>query len=163
MFKLFLFKPIFTKSSTKYKILRHFVFIAMVLTSLPSCSSSKQSVNNSMISIKTNYPVSARTKQFVAELNNELPIKNDSLENYTPSNKLIEKYNIRKQEGLYYVSGFIKFSENFDKSNLEKINVFVGKTSNLISTVQVPLNKLNQFFQITGITYFEIAEKAELK
>lgn len=129
-----------------------------------SCNGTKQAAktNNENImqteTFQPSYNISAKTKMFLSELENEISqVKN--IENFKPSNKLIASYNIRKQGNDYFISGFIKPNDQFDRNNLEPNNVTFGQAIGIVVTVQVPLRYLSQFLKAKGIEYFEISEK----
>jgi hypothetical protein len=130
-----------------------------------SCNGTKQTTTKNEKTMQTetfqtSYNVSARTKSFLAELEKEISEAGNSIENFKPSDRLIEVYNIRKQSDTYFISGFIKTNEHFDRNGLEQINVTLGQATGIIVTVQVPFKSLSQFLKTEGIEYFEISEKA---
>jgi minor extracellular serine protease Vpr len=84
-----------------------------------------------------------------------LDIKNKPQENFAPQGYIYKKHT----DGMLYVSALIKVADEATaQNNLKAINVFVGTKAGNIWTVQVPLNKMVDFTNATGIFYIQIDE-----
>lgn len=133
------------------------------------CRESKEAVKNtaaaadSAIIIKNHFPVSARTKMFIASLQREINSSKKGMTSFVPSQKLTDAYNLIKIKGRYFLSGFIKTDEHFTEQTFQDSGVVFGQPSNGIRTVQVPLSYFPGFLEQTGITYFEISQKLSFK
>lgn len=112
--------------------------------------------------LQNSYPVSNRTKMFIAELQRELNTSGKNLEDFIPSSKMIDEYAIRKADHQYFISGFIKVGQNFNEAPLKEIGVSIGSRSGSIYTIQIPMSSFAQFLNQTDIVYFEISTKVSL-
>lgn len=110
----------------------------------------------------TTFPVSATTKMFMLELQNEMQATKKGIKQFVPSATLADKYNLRKTKGIYYVHGFVKTNKDFEPKQLKQIGGHSGRPAGNIRTVQVPLKSFSQFLKQKGITYFQIAEKVSI-
>ncbi|MDA0987502.1 MAG: hypothetical protein O3A55_07895 [Bacteroidetes bacterium] len=133
-----------------------------------SCNGTKQTTTkNEKImqteTLQSSYNISGRTKQFLNELEKELKESNKNLKTFIPSKKLIDEYSIKQINETFFVSGFIKKSENFDKTIFENSEVTFGQPSGQIITINVPLYFLSDFLNHKEIEYFEISEKVHTK
>jgi len=148
-----------------YRQLTVLIGLTIFLGFFLSCNETKQAVktNNENIMqteiFQTTYNISARTKMFLSELENEISKAGKSIESFKPSEKLIESHNIRKQDDDYFISGFVKTNELFYRNSFEQINITFGQDTGNIITVQIPFKSLSQFLKGEGIEYFEISEK----
>jgi hypothetical protein len=143
-------------------IIHFFVLIGVFF----SCKSSKKIVtNNEKIKVSNSNQsisnISARTKQFLTELEKEL--NGENISEFIPSKRLIDEYSIYKIKNEFFISGFVKINEKFDKSICENSSVQFGQPSGQITTVNIPLNYLSDFLKMSGIEYFEISEKVQTK
>ena len=109
------------------------------------------------------FSVSAQTRFFIKEIEDELVKQKVNLNHYNPSTSIIEKYNLTKIEDAIYVSGMIKIPDNFDISNLTKIGVLIGSQSGKITTVQIPIKNFDIFLNNNSIEYFQISEKVQIR
>lgn len=110
----------------------------------------------------TTFPVSATTKMFMLELQNEMKATKKGIKQFVPSATLADKYSLQKTKGMYYVHGFIKTNKDFEPKKLKQIGGHSGRPAGNIRTVQIPLKSFNQFLTQKGITYFQIAEKVNI-
>jgi len=141
------------------------ITIFIISTVLFSCSSTKQNSKEKKVansnSIEYKFDMSLHTKLFLQELEKE---KNEKeTENFIPSEKLIEKYSIKKINDLYTINGFIKANENFNENDLSSLNIQTNSKVGEIVTVTIPLNSIDNFLTLNGVKYFEINKKVELK
>lgn len=147
------------------RILLQVIIVFMSVLSLYSCNASKHSGFNNEATIKNNQPrlafvVSAKTKLFLSELTRELDKKNSNISTFEPSEKLLQSYSIRKQNEVYFISGFIQINQHFNQNELESLQVALGSSTGNSRSVQIPFSALYQFLEISGIDYFEISEKS---
>ncbi len=108
------------------------------------------------------FPVSADTKFFMMDLQNELNASKQTLKSFTPTKQFAEKYSLQKIKGKYHLSGFIQTDKRFSEKQLRRIQVFPGQPSGNIRTVMVPLSAFPAFLKQKGITYFELSKKVEV-
>jgi hypothetical protein len=144
--------------------MRKYLFISMILFS--SCKEANHITSNSEKNIEStlfriDYNVSSRTKQFLNELEKEL--NGENISEFAPSKRLIDDYSICKIKKEFFISGFVKINEKFDKSIFENSGVQFGQPSGQINTVNIPLNYLSDFLKMSGIEYFEMSEKVQIK
>lgn len=76
---------------------------------------------------------------------------------------MIDEYSIKQIDNDFFISGFIKTNENFDKKTFENSGVKFGQPSGQIITVNVPLYFFTDFLKMAGIEYFEMSEKVQTK
>ncbi|OSZ82121.1 hypothetical protein CAP35_02295 [Chitinophagaceae bacterium IBVUCB1] len=108
------------------------------------------------------FPVSVDAKMLMLDLQNELNASKQTLKNFVPSTRFVEKYNLQKIKGKYYISGFIQTNNAFSEKKLRKIKVHPGQPSGGIRTVMIPLSAFTSFLNQKGITYFELSKKLEV-
>lgn len=80
-----------------------------------------------------------------------------------PSDSFVKKYNLQQTDQAYYVSGFIKTDDQLKASELEALGVQSGTQAGNMQTVRIPLKAVDAFFQLKGITYFQLSEKINSK
>jgi|GEM_PF-6428454 len=146
-------------------IIIHLLFFTGVFF---SCSGTKQTTTKNEKIMRTetlhsSYNISARTKQFLNELEKESKESNKNLKKFTPSKKMIEEYSLKQTNETFFISGFIKTGESFDKTIFENSGVTFGQPSGKIITVNVPLHFLSDFLNHKEIEYFEISGKVYTK
>lgn len=105
------------------------------------------------------FPVSATTRMFMLELKAEIDASNKGIKKFTPSARLVDKYNLGKVKRTYYIHGFIKTNADFNEAQMKKTGVYCGRAVGGIRTVQIPLKSFYVFLRQKGITYFQVAEK----
>jgi hypothetical protein len=141
-----------------FTILLFTIFIA-------SCFPTKQNKTENHIaksnSIEYKFDLSLHTKIFLHELEKEKKGKENN--NFIPSDKLIDKYNIMIENDIYTMSGFIKTQEGYSENDLTKLNIKTNSKIGKIITVIIPLSSIDNFLKLDGIKYFEINKKVELK
>ncbi len=104
-------------------------------------------------------PVSATTRLFMLELENEMKATKKEIKRFVPSARLVDKYNLSKRKRTYYIHGFIKTNDDFNEAQMKKTGVYCGRAVGGIRTVQIPLKSFYVFLRQKGITYFQVAEK----
>lgn len=107
------------------------------------------------------FDVSARTKLFLQALNRELAAHGGGLDSYTPSEELIGKYALDARGDAYHISGLMKYNDELSISDLMIAGVIMVAMAGEFTTVNVPVNALQYFFQARGITSFQISEKKQ--
>lgn len=118
---------------------------------------------SSMEQIICTYKVSAPTKRFIAELNQELESSKVAIINFEPSDKLKHQYQLKQYQGQYYIHGFMKTDPTFDPKKLEEQGIVIAAGKGVHKTVQVPMRALNFFLSQPQITYFEIGTTTGVK
>ena len=140
-----------------------YIEILIIFMVIFSCSATKQnSTKKTSLGSKPivyKFDLSLKTKMFLKELEEE---KEDKT-NYIPSNKLIDKYNIKKLNDIYTISGFIKINDEYNENVLTQLNIKTNSNVGNIITVIVPLNSIDAFLTLDGINYFEISTQVDLK
>ena len=144
-----------------------FTILTMAIMNIACCSNTKYrkcntEMNQQITDLTPIFNISAQTRLLINEIEKELNISKTKLENYTPTTEIIDKYSLIYIGNQIYISGFMLTKMNFDRTELDKISVKTGSTSGKLTTVQVPLNKLDQFLKNEQIEYFEIAVKAKI-
>jgi len=136
---------------------------ALVIISFVECTSFNKSISsdNSHLSTMGRAKLSNSFNSFWKELTEEASGK--SLEQYIPSQKLIKRYSLKKQNKQFLVSGFLHSDSTFNKADIECIGGYVVAYSNKIMTFSVPIKNIPLLIQIKGITYIEIGRKVKTK
>jgi hypothetical protein len=143
------------------------IFLCVIgLMSIFSCKKSKsvgiENEKTQEIRLTSMYQVSAKTRIFITDIETEMNQQNTTLNDYIPSNKIIDKYQIRQNGQVYWISGMIKLKENSDVKKINEMGFRIDSESKNISSIQVPLNRLDTFLNIDVIEYFEISDKLNL-
>ena len=82
---------------------------------------------------------------------------NFKTDNFTPSEKLINTYNLRLQNGEYYFSGFLTVTDDFEKKIFTHLGgSLVSYTSELYS-FRFPLKNITELVNIKGIKRIELS------
>ncbi|WP_321518477.1 hypothetical protein [uncultured Bacteroides sp.] len=138
-----------------------FLCCAVIAILLAGCSSYHKSIrtDNSQTMLISKAQLSNSFKSFWKDLIEEANGK--SLEQYIPSQTLIERYSLREQNQHFLVSGFLHTDSTFNKTDVENLGGNVVTYSNKIKTFSVPIGKIPQFIQIKGIIYIEIGKKVK--
>ena len=131
-----------------------------------SCSGTKKTnnkteMNQSTTVLTANFNVSAKTRQLIKDIQDELTEQKNSTNKYVPSKKIIDKYSIIQIENAFHVSGMMMTNETFENSSLIEIGVKTGSQSGKFTTVKIPINNLDLFLKNEGIEYFEVTEKTK--
>ena len=126
-----------------------------------NCSSTKKVEKSSVENHKEyRFSLSLQTKLFLSDLEKERKGKN--LKDFEPTSALIEKYQIKKIQDAYSISGFIKINDDFNESDLKSLNIKINSTLNKTMTIIIPISTIHDFLELNGINYFEIATKVNL-
>lgn len=143
--------------------------ISLALTATNySCSGTKRTnnkteMNQTTTTLTATFDVSAKTRQLIKDIQDELSSQKISISNYVPSKNIIDKYDIIQIENLYHISGMMMTNETFDNSSLKEIGVKIGNQSGKFTTIQIPINSFDLFLANKGISYFQISEKTKTK
>lgn len=144
-----------------------FLIISLALTAInSSCSGTKKTnikteMNQTTKTLIAKFDVSAKTRQLIQDIQDELSLQKTSISKYVPSKSVIVKYDLIKIDNLYYISGMMSINETLDNNSLKEIGVKTGYQSGNINTIQIPVNKFDLFLKNTGIKYFELTEKVK--
>ncbi len=85
------------------------------------------------------------------------------IKNKGRTDKLVEKYNLTERENKFFVSAFIKVSDELNKSELYDLNIKLNTQAGNIYTAIIPVENLEKLFLIEGVEYVEIGHKAEFQ
>jgi hypothetical protein len=133
-----------------------YITIVILSVAIIACSATKKSSSKKdepkQSSVENKFDLSMYTKSFLV-----------APENFVPSEKLINKYSIKKVNGTYTISGFIKINDSYQEKELTQLNIKTGSAVSNIVTVIITLESIDSFLLINGINYFEIGEKVEPK
>lgn len=113
--------------------------------------------NESELNFDSSFNMSANASLFFKKLSKEQ--KQETNNDFTPSQELIKKYGLKKIDNSYYFRGFIKTGTSFSQKSLSRINIKCSMNSGAIKTISVPINKTKEFLQIKGIEYFELSNR----
>ena len=156
------------KNRTKHQKKIYLLFsISLALTLISfACSGTKKTsynteMNQTATILTTNFDVSAKAKNLIKEIQDELISQKIFIINYVPSKNIIGKYDIINIKNTYHVSGMILSNKTFDNSSLNEIGVKIGNISGKFTLVQIPINSFDLFLKNEGIAYFELTEKAK--
>lgn len=105
---------------------------------------------------------SASTKQFIKDLQQELE-STPRGETFRPSENMIKKYRLKKEDDTYYVGTMIRTDEGFDTQVLENNGVRISTKAGNIITARVPVTLVIQLLHQYGINYLQIDEPVRLR
>lgn len=108
------------------------------------------------------FSVANNTQLFLSEYRNEKDLSHKMNKPFTPSQGLVDRYELQMINNDYCLFGFIKVDTSFSETKLNKIGVKTNSRSGKIITVQIPLKSLSSFLHLSSITYFEISHKMNL-
>ena len=100
--------------------------------------------------------ISADTHLFFADLKTKQTQNNNYLHEYFQ-----KKYPIRVVKDKYYLACLAKTNDNYNPQTLVKLGIIPGSKTGNIITLQIPLENFNENISIPGITYLEIAARAQ--
>ena len=83
--------------------------------------------------------------------------------NFAPSEALVERYSLRKDNSTYYASGFLHVTSQCKPADVEKLGVSVGTQIDSAWTVQIPVQNLELLLQTKGVKTFEMGRKVQKK
>lgn len=112
--------------------------------------------------VTPHFPVSNNTQLFLFDYNNEVTQCEKQNRQFTPSQELVNKYQLNKLKNDYCVFGFIKVDSTFSEQQFSYDGMIVNSRAGQIVTVQIPLKHLSSFLQYSGIIYFDIAHKMNI-
>ena len=141
------------------------ILFCLSFFSIQACGVSSKWRCDSMVSLPIALPnhlsVSNQFRLFWADLQNDLG--NSPVEKYVPTDSFIEKYHLKLSDGEYSFSGFLKVSESFDPSSVQKINGTLHSYANGMYLLRVPIREVFALVLIKGINRIEIATQSYLK
>ncbi len=141
-----------------------FLSLSITFFIVSCCSTKKVTAKQEILDMKPMFQISPGTQLFLADLKKELKANKSNLDSFNPSEELIEKFVLAKSDqSSYSVKGFAKTDSNLDQSSLEKLGIQIGSNLGGQRSLLIPLKSFGQFLQLEGISYFEIAKKAQLK
>jgi hypothetical protein len=128
-----------------------------------SCRSGKEAADNSSIANKSGNmaDISQSTGNFLYLLNQEK--QQLGMDNFTPSEEMIQKYRLRKFDEQYYIAGMIKVEEGFDNQKLKDLKVRTGTEAGQIITVHMPIHKIEEIRRLQGVNYIQINDPVHLR
>lgn len=128
------------------------------------CGSQKHStglLDKSVMGLSPIFEVSALTRKFLTDVEEELRNSGLGIEDYKPSNSLIERYGLLRRDDVVSLSGFMKVEDGFDVAEIHAIDGSLGEQVGTMRTVTLPLSRLKDFLHLRGVSYFELAAKAQ--
>ena len=81
-------------------------------------------------------------------------LQNDDINN--PSASLISKYQLKAENGIYYVKGLMKVQDGFDDQRLDELAVKQMTKAGNIRTVRIPITQIAALSKIESIDLIEI-------
>ncbi len=80
----------------------------------------------------------------------------------TAKEKTLPGYIYNKKAGITYISALIKVSDAaLAQQNIERIGAIIGTKAGRVWTVKVPLDKVTEFTQLSGIKYIQLDEPVQ--
>ncbi len=140
-----------------------FLFYTVIASVLMSCCSTSKniSIKKEQSLITNNVQLSNNFRSFWNELRKEAG--EQPLDQFIPSDTLIARYSLIKQDKRFYLSGFLYTDSTFNEENIKAIEGNVVVYTEKIKTFSVPVKSIPLLIQIKGITYIEIGKKAKIK
>lgn len=128
------------------------------------CGSKKHSAGLSedrVISLAPSFEVSALTRKFLSDVEEELRVSGLGFGEYNPSNSLVERYGLLRRGDSVSVSGFVKVDDGFEAAGLHAMGGSLGEQVGTMRTLTLPLSRLKDFLHLRGVSYFELATKSQ--
>lgn len=148
----------FLKNCLTQEIRPRCLSIFLLSIGLIGCtSSSKTDLKKESNCISVKFKVSTHTKAFINSFCTE------KLENFNPSKEIIESYQLIRINEIWYFSGLMIPEINFDKEELNKLDIQFRISNSGSYSIQVPITNSEKFFNTGNIKYFEISSKISLK
>lgn len=110
-------------------------------------------------SYTASFPVSASAGALLDKLQTAFP------EGYSPDKDTALVYSIQSQglardaQGNYFVSGFIKTGDGFERTPLADKGIVLSPGNGPVYTVRIPLEQFSFFLHQPGIAYFDLSRK----
>ena len=101
--------------------------------------------------------VSASFRMFWDTWTADLKQSGKTLDEYVPSERLIQRFVLRPQNGEYLVTGFLHTNDEFNVDALTQLGGYGVKYNDSMYSFAIPLRSLPQFVTLPGITYIEAA------
>ncbi len=143
-----------------------FTTLLSIFLGLNICLAQSQQINLSTKEVEPESAISTLPNKGFSPQSAFLLMELDKLEKdnkfiQEKDSTLINKYSLFLIGSELYVNSFLVISEEFDKYEFESKGGFINSTSQNIATASIPVNKLRDIIQLNGISYVQIAEKAE--
>lgn len=138
-----------------------FICTALLVTALAACHTNKNmsktenTVETTTNTLPQDLPVSASFRMFWEAWNADLAQSGKSIDAYTPSSLLIQRFSLRNQNGEYLATGFLHTEPDFDAEAMTQLGGYCVKYSDTMYSFAVPLKSLVRFVALPGITYIE--------
>lgn len=102
--------------------------------------------------------MSTFTRKFIEKLNKEMK---DEIENFQPSNNLINEFDLNLINDKYYVDAFVEFDSTLQISNLKKMGIIFSSKYGKMYIVSIPIKMINKLTKTEYVNYLQIAEKIQ--
>ena len=83
--------------------------------------------------------------------------------NYIPSQALVAEYNLKMENGVYFIGAVIQTKDLVDETTLMADGVIVEKKADKNWTSRIPVLKLDKTRVTAGVEYIQIEVPANLK
>ncbi len=140
-----------------------FICTALLVIALAACHTNKSMSKTENTVVTTDYTlpqelsVSASFRLFWNTWTSDFKQSGKTLDEYTPSEQLIQRFALRQQNGEYLVTGFLHTNEEFNIDSLAQLGGYGTKYNDTMYSFAIPLRSLSQFVVLPGITYIEAA------
>ncbi len=81
---------------------------------------------------------------------------------FVPSEAVLEKHSLRKENGTYVVKGFLHPEASFDKEEFRRLGGKSTIETDTVFSYSIPVEKLPELVKMKGIKYIETGTKARL-
>lgn len=102
------------------------------------------------------FAVSPHTQRFIEYVRTEAA-EAGSL-HYIPSATTVQRFGLRQRDGIHFFHGLAMTTSAFDPATVSDLGGTVGNTANGMSTIAVPVHRLEEFLRIPGIIHFALSE-----
>ncbi len=140
-----------------------FICTAMLIIALAACHTNKSMSKTEHTVVTTDYTLpqevsaSASFRMFWDTWTADLKQSGKTLDEYIPSERLIQRFVLRPQNGEYLVTGFLHTNDEFNVDALTQLGGYGVKYNDSMYSFAIPLRSLPQFVTLPGITYIEAA------
>lgn len=141
------------------KLIILFIFIQTLI--LLNCSTTKQKMNTESVVNSSELPSSVSYSMEFRRLWNDL--KNESnefnMQNFQPSEHLINTYRLKEISGSYVVSGMILVNNSFDIEDIINLKGSCSFYSDQLGSFAIPLEKIPAFVHLEGLERIELGKE----
>ena len=95
--------------------------------------------------------------------NNKIEYMKISSKDYTPSEQLREKYNLKYSDGKYYIKGYLHTRPYFDKNKAESQGISIVSYTDTLKSFSCLISQLPELITLPDISAIELNKSINLR